>query len=123
MNDEPTFFDARGTVIAFARRSDPDTSRAAAEAISPRIRKLQFDVLSYAESCGAGGFIDPAMNDHFGVNSSTYRTRRSELVDLGLIADTGQRRTIGDGGRKFAVWAVTMRGLAMLQAAARDEAA
>lgn len=120
---EPGFFDNGGKVLAFARRDDPDTSREAAESITPRIRQLQLAVLAYAASCEQVGFTDPAMNAHFGVTSSTYRTRRAELVDLGLVYDTGERVALGaGGGRKHAVWRVTSKGTALLQER-RDEAA
>ena len=91
-------------IRAHTRNTDPDTSRAAAENISPRLRELQRQVLVYAETRGRMGFIDPEMAAHFGCHGSTYRTRRSELVDMGLIADTGQRRS------KHAVWAITDKG-------------
>lgn len=117
MSDEPNFFDGKGTVIAFARRDDLDTSREAAASVTPRIRQLQIAVLEYALDCWPGGFTDPAMNAHFGVTSSTYRTRRAELVDMGMIHDTGERVTLGAGGRKHAVWRITDRGMVTLQAA------
>jgi hypothetical protein len=99
---------------ALARIGDPDTSWEAANDISPSIRKLQADVLAYAAECGRSGFIDPEMNRHFGTHLSTYRTRRAELVVVGLIEDTGDRVALNpDGkGRKHAVWRITDRGKA-----------
>lgn len=123
MNDEPQLFDARGTVVAFARRNDPDTSHAAAAEVSPRLRELQIAVLEYAAECGPTGFIDPEMNAHFATHGSTYRTRRSELVGKGMIADTGNRRTLPDSNRKHAVWAITLQGLNRLSPLRRDMAA
>lgn len=99
-------------VAAHARRCDPDTSHAAAAEISLSLRKLQAAVLSYAFQCGSTGFTDPQLNDHFGTHSSTYRTRRAELVDYGLIADTGERPKLGGGGRCHAVWRITDTGRA-----------
>ena len=100
------------TPIARARAGNPDTSREAAEEVTPRIRELQVDVLKFAAQCGGRGFKDPDMNDFFGVHSSTYRTRRSELVARGLIEDTGDR--VGEKGRKHAVWRCTPAGYAKL---------
>ncbi len=97
---------------AFARNSDIDTSHAAAEYISTHVRELQLKVLAYAAERGLGGFIDPEMNEDFGVHSSTYRTRRSELVAMDLIEDTGERVAIGGKGRKHAVWRITDKGYA-----------
>jgi hypothetical protein len=123
MTDEPTFFDReRANVVAFARNSDPDTSHQAAESITPRIRQLQVAVLAFASTC-PDGFTDPLMNDHFQTHSSTYRTRRSELVDLGMIEDTGNRLTLGPKGRKHALWRITAKGADALDAAQRAEAA
>lgn len=118
MTDEPQMFDALGTVVAFARRSDLDTSKEAAAAVSPLIRQVRLAVLEYAESCGTPGFTDVALNAHFASHSSTYRTRRRELVDLGMIEDTGERVTVGEGGRRHAVWRITWKGMAQLQALA-----
>jgi len=99
--------------LAHGRRGDPETSRDAAVEITPKIRQLQLDVLHYAAGCGAAGFTDPAMNAHFNCQTSTYRTRRSELVCLGLIEDTGKRE--GEAkGRKHAVWKITGAGLARI---------
>lgn len=97
---------------AFARNTDPDTSHLAAEVIGPSVRELQRKVLTYAAQRGLGGFIDPEMNEDFGTHSSTFRTRRSELVALGMIEDTGERLSIGGRGRKHAVWRITDKGFA-----------
>ena len=110
MNPQTDMFDRQPRAVA--RRDDLDTSHLAAEDITPRIRILQAAVLSFAASCRPFGFTDPAMNDHFDTHSSTYRTRRAELVVLGLIEDSGERVCIGPSGRKHAVWRITDRGLA-----------
>ena len=110
MNEQTDMFDRQPRAVA--RRDDLDTSHLAAEDITPRIRILQAAVLSFAASCRPFGFTDPAMNDHFETHSSTYRTRRAELVAMGLIEDSGDRACIGASGRKHAVWRITDRGLA-----------
>ena len=97
---------------AHARRSDLDTSVAAAEEVTPHIRELQALVLAFAKSCGRRGFTDVALNEHFETTSSTYRTRRSELVDKGLVEDSGERIALGGRGRKHALWRVTFKRLA-----------
>jgi hypothetical protein len=97
--------------MAQARRGNPDTSHEAAEEVTPRIRQLQADVLKFAAKCGYRGFTDIDLNDYFDSGSSTYRTRRSELVALGFVADTGRR--VGSGkGRRHAVWRITPEGQA-----------
>ena len=110
-----------GRVVAFARHSDPDTSHEAADRVNGRIRELHLAVLRYAASVRA--FTDPAMNAHFGTHSSTYRTRRAELVDRGAIEDTQIREVLGDGGRRHALWRITDRGRAILMAHERPDAA
>lgn len=97
---------------ARARWSDPDTSRMAAAEVTPSLRELQAIVLAYAFECASAGFTDPAMNEHFDTHSSTYRTRRSELVDYGLVADTGERLKAGGKGRPHCVWRITDTGRA-----------
>ena len=111
MNDNDLF--GYNGAEARARNTDPDTSHLAAEEVSPHIRQLQMKVLCYAAGRGFGGFIDPEMNEDFGVQSSTYRTRRSELVDMGLIEDTGERLALGGKGRKHAIWRITDKGWAL----------
>jgi hypothetical protein len=111
---------------AHARRCDPDTSHAAAADITPSLRELQAAVLAYAFERGSQGFTDPALNEHFDTHSSTYRTRRAELVDYGLIADTGERLKMGGKGRAHAVWRITDTGRAehlRLLVAGLDQAA
>lgn len=98
------------TPLAHTRRTDPDTSRAAANDISPSLRKIQREVLLFAAKCGVRGFTDPELCDYFGTTSSTYRTRRSELVGYGMVEDTGQRVAIGPRGRKHALWRITDKG-------------
>jgi hypothetical protein len=94
--------------LAHARRGNPDTSREAAEQITPRIRQLQAEVLRFA--AGVRGFTDVELSDYFDARSSTYRTRRAGLVALGLIEDSGNR--VGDKGRRHAVWRITSEGQA-----------
>jgi hypothetical protein len=113
----------RGSVVAFARRNDPDTSHAAAADITLKLRELQCAVLRYAADQSKRGFTDLEMIAHFGTTSSTYRTRRSELVAKGLVHDTGERRAAGEGGRKHAVWATTLQGENTLAAIRLDQAA
>jgi len=41
---------------------------------------------------------------------SGLRTRRAELVDLGLIANTGRKASVPTSSRKATVWAITDAG-------------
>jgi len=47
------------------------------------------------------------MKDH----GSTYRTRRRELVDKGLIGDSGRKVRIAGEARHRIVWVITPRGI------------
>lgn len=100
------------TTKAHARRGDPDTSHEAAEEVTPALRDLQALVLAYAVRRGASGFTDPEMNEDFGSHLSTYRTRRAELVGMGMVEDSGERLQVGGKGRKHAIWRVTAKGRA-----------
>ena len=124
MNEDPDLF-GNDLARARARRDDPVTSRIAAEHVTPSLRQIQRQVLGYAVSKGATGFTDPEMNLDFGTMSSSLRSRRAELVDVGLIADTGKRHKFG-GRTPYTVWRITDEGLAAwarLEAPTLDRAA
>lgn len=96
------------------RRNDMDTSIEAAERILGIKTVIQQRVWQYALGRGPEGFTDwelrYAMAERFESNNilqtSTYRTRRSELTRLGLIVDTGRRKTHPPGHRRHAIWQV-----------------
>jgi hypothetical protein len=86
------------------REGDPDTSFEAAQSVIPKLNEIQQLVEDYAISRSYFGFTDYELNDHFQHQGSTYRTRRSELTDAGIIVDSGRRKQRGDAGRKHIVW-------------------
>jgi len=92
-------------------RGGHDTERAAAEAIAPRLNYLQITVYRKAEAFGENGFalveIERAFPEY--VPSNT-RTRVSELVDWGLVENTGIKRTFPPSGNQHIVWRVTDKG-------------
>ena len=88
------------------RRGDPETSRAAAQAILALLPDLQQAVYAYAYAQGSDGFTDEEMLRHFNSTRSTYRTRRSELTRAGLIMDTGRTRVLPTR-RNAIIWAIT----------------
>jgi hypothetical protein len=89
---------------AHARRSDPATSHQAAEAVTPDLRQLQAQVADYAKRQGARGFTDAQMSADLEDETSTFRTRRSELTARNIIIDSGDRRQWGDSPRQRIVW-------------------
>lgn len=91
---------------AHARRFDPSTSHRAAKAVTPEITRIQQQVMWFARKRGVLGFTDTDLEEAMQDHGSTFRTRRRELTDKGLIRDSGQRhRAVGDA-RERIVWIV-----------------
>ena len=110
MNEDPDLF-GNDIARARARRDDPVTSHLAADHVTLSLRQIQQQVLGYAVSKGSRGFTDPEMNLDFGTMSSSLRSRRAELVDMGLIEDSGNRWKLG-GRTPHTVWRITDEGQA-----------
>jgi len=87
------------------RRNAKDTSIEAAESISKDLPYIEGLVYSYAYVKGKNGFTDEQMNEHFKTHKSTYRARRSTLVEKGFIEDSGLR-VMGPNGRNMTVWRI-----------------
>ena len=87
------------------RRDAKDTSVEAAESIAPSVPKIASIVFEYAAMRGNQGFTDEEMNEYFETHKSSYRARRAELVDRGLIEDSGVR-VKGPNGRNMTVWRI-----------------
>jgi hypothetical protein len=85
------------------RKNAQDTSVEAAESIAPSVPKIASIVFEYAAMRGSQGFTDEEMNEYFETHKSSYRARRAELVDRGLIEDSGVR-VKGPNGRNMIVW-------------------
>jgi len=89
---------------AVARRTDPDTSREAADSLGD-LTDLQVRVLNLLDHIGAA--TDEALVDaytaRFGqVSPSTVRTRRRELEDVGAVEIVAYGQT--KGGRRCRVY-------------------
>lgn len=88
------------------RRDAPGTSREAAHFIAGSVTNLQKMVLGYI--INHRGTTDhemvAALRKEHGGSESTYRTRRKELVDLGLVKPLGLAEI---GGKKHQTWAAT----------------
>lgn len=84
---------------ARARAGDPETSYEAAQSVA--VTNGQRAVL--AAFAAHGDMTDDALVGRVQLSPSGARSRRAELVDVGLIVDTGRRATSGTG-RKMTVW-------------------
>lgn len=87
------------------RRNDPDTSRDAARIMVDfsDITAIQAAVLAEIRKAGAAGLTDLELENNLGNrHGSTLRTRRSELVQKGLVRDKGERRILN--GRNRIIW-------------------
>jgi hypothetical protein len=78
------------------------TSAAAADSLDGKtLNALQRRVLRFLETCFAGA-TDEEMQLALGMNPSTQRPRRVELVRRGLVVEDGTRQTAS--GRMATVW-------------------
>lgn len=108
MKDHPTLFDR-----AHARRTDPETSHQAADSVL-HLTDRRKAVLECLRLCGA--MTDEQIEWNYRFRQITYawpqqsvsglRTRRSELVRMGLVEDSGKRVRLSTG-RMAIVWRAT----------------
>jgi len=80
------------------------TSAQAADSLGPAtLNAMQRRVLALLETT-PDGLTDEEMQTRLGMNPSTQRPRRIELVRRGLVVECGTRRTAS--GRNASVWRV-----------------
>jgi hypothetical protein len=89
------------------RGTDPDTSRKAAEQAAPRMTERRRIVLRHFLQFTAMTDLD--LQGLCSNHGSTYRTRRSELAQMGYIADSGTR-SLQRGSNRI-VWTITPEGI------------
>jgi hypothetical protein len=89
------------------RRADPATSFAAASSVVKKLRPIQEKVLAELRAAGAAGLTDLELEERCGSHGSTFRTRRSELVDAGLVRDSGVKRH--QAGSNRIVWVASQQ--------------
>lgn len=80
-----------------------DTSKAAAVAMLADATTLRAQVLQLLTRADAGGATDEEIQTALKMNPSTQRPRRIELVGMGLVRDSGNRRKTRSG-RYAVVW-------------------
>ena len=98
MNGQLAFDDAPGLVQA----NHPDTSRAAALGVLPRTGTQRRRVYDYLVRQGDLGASDYELQHWLEMDGNTERPRRVELVNAGLVVDSG--RTVAIHGRPMIVW-------------------
>lgn len=99
---EQRLLDLEETVSVPYVASSP-TSRAAADEAVPTAGTERRRVWDFFESRGDYGATDEEAQEALGMNPSTERPRRVELVQRKLIEDSGRRRETR-AGRKAVVW-------------------
>lgn len=90
---------------AFKAQAHSETSKEAAraaEAVSPTQRQLVHSLIALA---GERGLTDEEIQTASDLNPSTERPRRVELVEAGLVVDSGRVRKTSSG-RNAVVWVV-----------------
>lgn len=106
MTTQPSMFDAQnalyGGTAPFEKSSD--TSAAAARELAPSradtLRRAIYDYLTRY-----GGCTDEELQAKLNMAGNTERPRRRELELLGLVLDSGARRSTRTG-RKAVVWVI-----------------
>ena len=98
MQGDPDLFDYTG--LPYQRHSD--TSLRAAIEAEPNAGTQRWKVLHLLRAT-ARGLTDHQMQSILDMNPSTQRPRRIELVEKGLVVDSGQRRQT-PSGRWAVVW-------------------
>lgn len=101
LGDEP-FVERKAEQLA--RRQDPSTSFRAADGIVHRLRPIQMKVIEVLDAVGPEGLTDLELEERCGNHGSTFRTRRAELAEVGLVVDTGRHKVLN--GTKRIVWAL-----------------
>ena len=76
-----------------SHQTDNSTSLAALEAMLPRLSSIQRRILDHLEARGLHGSTDAEMEHLLCINPKmNTRTRRNELVEMGLVVPTGVKR-------------------------------
>lgn len=95
---------------AVARRSDPDTSHEAAKSLPAAVLNIRQAAIGAALAFNGGRGTDEQIADlYHGMENapwqspSSLRTRRNELVKMGVVRDTGER-IANRRGNNVVVW-------------------
>jgi len=81
-----------------------ETGREAAEAMAPKLGRLQRLVADAVKARGAYGLTPEEMAELHGIDRVSVQPRFSELRAKGLIADSGKRRANPSSRKRAVVW-------------------
>jgi len=81
-----------------------ETGREAAEAIAPKLGRLQSMVLAAVKSRGPYGLTPEELADVRDIGRVSVQPRFSELKAKGLIVDSGRRRQNPSSRKRAVVW-------------------
>jgi hypothetical protein len=98
MMDHITYPDRPG------HKGEAETGREAAEAIAPKLGRLQRLVRDVVAGRGAQGITPEEAADVLGVDRVSVQPRFSELKAKGIVADSGMRRTNPSSRKRAVVW-------------------
>jgi hypothetical protein len=102
-------FDYAAEIVG-ARSTDPDTSHEAAVRNLSGRNTDRRRALAALVAVGDDGLTDFELAARLSRQQTSAGKRRGELRDLGLVADTGRRRSAPSGSAAI-VWAITPLGL------------
>ena len=93
------------------RRDGSDTMIAGALAVGSSLSTLRARVLSclYVSEMTDGELLEAYRQRYSGGEYRSLSTRRRELVDMGLVIDTGRRKRNPSSGVQNIIWALTSR--------------
>lgn len=77
--------------VGKARHDHPDTSHEAARLVAPKSGTARQRVLAAIAKADPRGITDEGIQRVLGMNPSTERPRRVELVEEGWVTDSGER--------------------------------
>lgn len=102
MNEHPDLFEQPSFTDAYARASDPETSRAAAKSMeSSRLEEAVYQTIrSYS-----GGLTSREVAAIMGIDWGSISPRFAPLCRKARIKDSGERRK-GASGRSLIVWVI-----------------
>jgi hypothetical protein len=111
--DPPNLFDA-ANAVRLSRNTDPDTSHLAARSQSEiKMTEVRTAIhqLLWAHRDGLTDAQIAALYQGPRASASGLRTRRAELVAVGMVEDSGQR-ALTESNRKAIIWRITRHPVA-----------